>query len=123
MADQEPQQIQRQFEEAFNAKDIDRLLALFEPDVAYVPEPGKVVYGLDEVRKGLEGLLALGGTFRITTRYAVRTGDIALTAGSWTLEGTGPDGQALNLAGETAEVLKRQPDGSWRYLIDNPLAG
>ncbi len=49
-------------------------------------------------------------------------GDLALLHAEWTLKGTGPDGQAVELAGRTSEVVRRQTDGSWRYVIDNPYS-
>jgi ketosteroid isomerase-like protein len=38
----------------------------------------------------------------------------------WTFAGTGPDGTPVKLAGHSADVLRRQIDGSWRFVIDNP---
>ena len=34
--------------------------------------------------------------------------------------GTGPDGQRVSLTGQSADVLRLQSDGSWRFVIDNP---
>jgi len=34
--------------------------------------------------------------------------------------GTGPDGERVTLTGHNADVLRRQSDGSWRFVIDNP---
>jgi len=39
----EPEQIHRLFEQAFNAADLEGLLALYEPDATLVPQPGVVV--------------------------------------------------------------------------------
>ena len=36
--------------------------------------------------------------------------------------GTGPDGKAVSMAGQSTEVVRRQPDGTWRYVVDNPYA-
>ncbi len=43
--------------------------------------------------------------------------DLALVVGTWTFEGTGPDGEPVRLS---ADVLRRQADGTWRFVIDNP---
>jgi ketosteroid isomerase-like protein len=34
--------------------------------------------------------------------------------------GTGPDGARVTLTGHNGDVLRRQADGSWRFVIDNP---
>ena len=41
--------------------------------------------------------------------------NIALVHWSWTVRGR--DGMSTD--GTTAEVLRRQPDGSWKFIIDN----
>ena len=122
MPAQKPQVIHQQFEAAYNAGDIDGLMALYEPDCALIGEPGKVASGPDQVRAGLDGLIALKGTAKLTTRDVVQVGDLALLSCSWTLDGTGPDGQPLSIGGATAEVARRQPDGRWLYVIDNAVA-
>ena len=45
---------------------------------------------------------------------------LALVVGMWSFTGTGPDGEAVKLTGHNADVLRRQADGSWRFVIDNP---
>lgn len=122
MANREPQMLHQQFESAFNAGDIDALMTLYEDDCALIGEPGSVASGPNQVRAGLDGLLALKGTAKLTTRDVVQVGDLALLSCSWTLDGAGPDGQPLSIGGVTAEVARRQPDGRWLYVIDNAVA-
>ena len=43
----------------------------------------------------------------------------AYLSNSWSLNGTGPDGNPVALGATTAEVARRQADGTWRYVIDN----
>jgi hypothetical protein len=45
--------------------------------------------------------------------------ELAYLANTWSLAGTGPDGDPVVLGATTAEVARRQADGSWRYVIDN----
>ena len=115
-----PEQVQPLFEEAFNAGDIDALMTLYEPGASIEPEPGQLVEGADGVREVLKSFLALKGAFTFETKKVVQTGDLALLHGHWTLAGTGPDGSPVNLSGNTTEVVRRQPDGSWLYVIDLP---
>jgi uncharacterized protein (TIGR02246 family) len=122
MTSQEPQVLHQQFEDAYNAGDIDALMALYESDCALIGAPGSVASGQDQVREGLMGFLALKGKAKLTTRDVVQIGDLALLSCSWTLDGTGPDGQPISIGGKTAEVARRQPDGRWLYVIDNAVA-
>jgi ketosteroid isomerase-like protein len=50
----------------------------------------------------------------------VEARDTALVAYRWQLEGTAPDGSPVEMAGMSADVLRRRPDGSWGVLIDDP---
>jgi ketosteroid isomerase-like protein len=106
------------FEACFNTGDLDGLLALYEPEAVLNAQPGAPVRGLPAIREALQGFLALGGKIQIKTLSAYEgPGGIGLTHGEWSLEGG-----SVALAGKTAEVLRRQADGRWRYVIDNPWA-
>jgi uncharacterized protein (TIGR02246 family) len=116
-----PEQIHRLFEEAFNAGDLDNLMELYEPDAALIAQPGSVAHGSDQARAALQGFLALKGRITLNTKLVLTVGDLAYLANTWSLSGTGPDGNPVALGATTAEVARRQADGSWRYVIDNAL--
>jgi uncharacterized protein (TIGR02246 family) len=118
----QPDDMPAVFEQAFNTGDIDQVLALYEPDAVLVPQPGQVVHGLAAIREALQGFFALKLPIRLERKRVLVMGDIALVASSWTLSGTGPDGSAVDLGGNTTEVIRRQADGTWRYVIDDPFS-
>ena len=116
----EPEQIHRLFEHAFNADDLEGLLALYEPDAVLVPQPGVVVEGVDGIRNALRWLLDRNGRITVESKLVLRVGELAYLSNRWSLTGgTMPDGSAAELGATTAEVARRQADGSWRYVIDN----
>jgi len=115
-----PEQLHQFFTEAFNAGDIDALMALYESGASIEPEPGKLVEGTDAIREVLSGFLDLKGKISVETKKAIQTGDLELLHGQWSLTGTGPDGSPVNLSGNSTEVVRRQPDGTWFYAIDLP---
>lgn|SRR5437879_6037435 len=118
----QPEDMPATFESAFNTGDIDQVLALYEPDAVLVPEPGQVVHGTAAIREALLGFLALKLPIRLERKRVLQTGDLALVSSTWTLSGAGPDGSAVNLGGNTTEVVRRQSDGTWRYVIDDPFS-
>ena len=120
MADTKPQDAHRQFEDAYNSREIEALLALYTPDAHLVTESGNVVIGHDAIRGELQEFFAIKGRMTVETVSAVPVGNIALLRAQWHLTGKGPDGQSVALGGKTAEVVQQQPDGRWLYLIDNP---
>ena len=88
-----PVELDRLFEEALNAGDLDRLAALYEPDAALMPTPGTVVNGTTAIREALARFVAMKPKIVTSGRLVARTGDIALLANDWTLDVTGPDGK------------------------------
>jgi len=122
MAEREPVEAHVEFQEAFNAGDLDRLMRLYEPDAVLVPQPGAApVTGTRAIRAALEGFLALRGTAEMRTQHVTRHGDIALLRSTWHLAGRAPDGTPVTMSHASAEVVRRQAGGSWRYVIDHPF--
>jgi uncharacterized protein (TIGR02246 family) len=116
----EPEQIHGLFEQAFNAGDLEALMALYEPDAALVPQPDVVAKGTAAIRDSLQWFLDRRGQITLETKLVVRVGDVAYLANRWSLTGgTMPDGSPAELGAATAEVARRQPDGTWLYVIDN----
>jgi uncharacterized protein (TIGR02246 family) len=118
-----PEYVIEQFSHLLNGGDLDALVGLYEPDAAFVPQPGVVLRGRDAIREALEGFVALSPTITGEIQGVVETGGVALVMNSWRLEGTGSDGSPIEMAGISADVIRRQPDGSWRVLIDDPWGG
>jgi ketosteroid isomerase-like protein len=85
-----------------------------------VEEPGKLVTGKAALRKALEGFIALRPTIRSVKRAVVETADLAQYCGEWTLAGTDPTGKPVNMSGKSSDVLRRQPNGTWKIVVDNP---
>ena len=102
------------------AGDVDGALALYEPDATFAPQPGAQVSGLDAIREALSQFAALKPTLEGEIEKVLEAGDVALVTNRWSLKGTGPDGGPLEMAGVSADVMRRQPDGTWRILVDDP---
>lgn len=114
----------RTWEDTFNSGAIDALTALYEPNSVLVSQPGEVATGTAEIREVLSRFMALHGHIQMTVAdesHIVQVGDLALVSGTWTLSGTDPDGNPVTLGGQTTDVLHRQADGTWRWLIDVPF--
>src|SRR3954464_8069860 len=116
----EPEQLHGLFEQAFNAGDVEALMALYEPDAALIPQPGALAEGTAAIRDSLRWFLDRRGRITLNTKLVVRVGDLAFLANRWSLAGgTMPDGSPAELGATTAEVARLQPDGTWLYVIDN----
>ncbi len=120
MAARTPAELHSLFASALNRGDLDGLLALYEPTASLVPEPGKVVTGLEGIGQALQLFLDMKPTIRIETKGVVQTGDLAVLQSKWTLDCCSPDGKPMQMSGHATEVVRRQPNGNWLYAIDLP---
>jgi ketosteroid isomerase-like protein len=114
-----PEDVHRLWAEYFVAGDLDALVSLYEPDATLAAGQGASVTGHRAIREVLAGFIAIRRTFEIEIGRALQSGDIALIASSWKLEGE-QRGTPYETSGRTADVVRRQPDGSWLYVIDSP---
>jgi len=119
MAVMRPEEMNAAFADAVSSGDVDRVLALYEPDAVLAPRPGSRARGLTEIRPAIEELLTLGGAMQSRNLWCLEVGELALLRGEWHLRGTAPDGAPVELTSRTAEVVRRQPDGAWLYVLDH----
>ena len=116
----DPQAVHALFLERFTSGDVDGVLELYEPTATFVTEPGKPVSAHAAIREAILGFLALGGTFTMESRFLAQTDEVAQLASVWALSTKNADGSPLELSGVGTEVVRRQADGTWKLVIDNP---
>lgn len=102
-----PEDLDRLFLERANAGDVDGVVDLYEPHAVLVFPPGRPAVGTQAIREVYTDLLAGRPNFASEIRPAIRNGDIALTS-------------TVRAGNATVEVARRQPDGTWLWLIDQP---
>ncbi|MGW6774140.1 YybH family protein [Streptomyces sp. NPDC055037] len=114
-----PEDVDNLFFEAMNRGDIDAALALHEPDARWYLESGEIVIGLPDIRTGLTKFLELKPTFTAeVTAFPSEDGDASLLFSTWNLVGTDADGRPTTMKGKKSrELVRRQPDGSWKFAI------
>ncbi len=105
----DPQDLARLLVARANAGDVEGMVALYEPDAVLAIGSGRVASGRDAIRRFYTEFLATGIRFNAgNQRLALVSGDLALTS-TVLLNGV-----------VTAEVARKQPDGTWLWVIDQP---
>jgi ketosteroid isomerase-like protein len=103
----QPEDLGRFFVERANAGDVEGLVALYEPGAVLAVPGGAQAAGTDAIRRALQRFLDGRPTVSGESQPALRLGELALTSTRFA-------------GGATAEVARRQPDGSWLWVIDQP---
>lgn len=108
----DPNDLERLFVERVAAGDVEGLVALYEPDAILANDDGDVVAGADHIRKFFIEFLATRPQLSSSVQApALCSGDVALTS------------SRLDNGDITAEIARRQPDGSWLWVVDQFAIG
>jgi ketosteroid isomerase-like protein len=103
----QPEELGRFFVERANAGDVEGLVALYEPSAVLAVPGGAQAAGTEAIRQALQRFLDGRPTVTGESQPALRFGDLALTSTRFA-------------GGATAEVARRQMDGTWLWVIDQP---
>jgi len=86
----------------------------------FILEPGKPVSDPAVLREMFSGAFMLNPKFTYSGHEVFVAGDIAVHYAPWTMKGRTPDGKDIEQSGLSVAVLRRQSDGEWLMVIDNP---
>jgi ketosteroid isomerase-like protein len=84
---------------------------------------GELIIGPDQVREFYRAQTP-GSTLNWQPVFAdgAESGELAVTVGESVFTGRGPTGAVVQRFGKYLTVWKRQPDGSWKFLVDGGSA-
>ena len=115
MPAQTPSEVHALFLDAFNRADLEALVALYEPGAVLVIS-GQAAVGHEAIREAYQRLLQSRGQIEMETRSVVESNEgLAVLHAGWTLHSS-----ASTARGISTEVVRRQPDGTWLFVIDEP---
>ncbi len=104
--------------------DIPSVMQSYEAAATVLFEPAVPVDQPDQLAQMFAGMAAVKPVFVYPSGHEVVVqGDIALHISPWSMTGEAPDGQKIAQQGLSVAVLRKQADGSWKMVIDNPHGG
>jgi uncharacterized protein (TIGR02246 family) len=106
----------------YATKDADKIAAHYTDDAVLIVPGTPVASGKDAIRTELKQMVAdpaLALKFQATKVDVAKSGDLAYTQGSYTLSLTDPQTkQIINDHGSYVTTYRKQPDGSWKAVVD-----
>ena len=106
--------------EEFNKRNISFLMTLYEKDACFASSPGQVVKGLENIRRSMQSFIDMGVKLEAKVNRIFQTNNLALLITEWSINGTEPNDKPINLTGRGTVVLRKQSDGTWLMVIENP---
>ena len=110
-----PEEICRLFQQYMAEGDIDSVLRVYDADAVFLNQSGEVKKGEEELRQELAPFAANKAIFDFNIKQVIQSGDIALMHTEWKVS------SPQQLSVHAVEVARRQPDGTWRWLIGDPF--
>jgi uncharacterized protein (TIGR02246 family) len=120
MSNHTPDEVLNSIVEGINTGNVESLMTLYEPEACFAFQPGQIIKGQQGIRQSLQGFVDMKGNLNLKVKRVLQTGNLALVISEWSFNGTGNDGNPVDLNETAADVLHQQSDGTWRFIIDNP---
>ena len=120
-----PEDCDRLLMQAMENEDLETTVGLYESEAVLFTESGNLVK-LDEIRKHNQEFIALKTKTKIEKIDTAMSGDgtLATTRMKCTTVYKDPkSGKEVTLQTNSLEVVRKQPDGTWRFVIDDPFGG
>jgi ketosteroid isomerase-like protein len=115
-----PEEVLNSVTEGMNAGNLGSLMTLYEPLACFASQPGKLAETPEGIRESLRNFIDMKGKLNLNVKRVLKANDLALVITEWSFSGTGPDRKPVHMTAKSADVLRQQPDGTWRFVIDNP---
>ena len=116
-----PAEVDELFEERVNAGDVEGVVALYEPGATLVVDGAEEAAGQDAIRARVAGWVADEFAVECDVVGVHESAGVAVLYNDWRSTRRGPCGELLASQGRALEVVRRQPDGSWLFVIDDPF--
>ena len=105
---------------ACESKDVSRMIACYDSDAYFVQEtPVKGIENLTNFWKNIFELPEYFLTWQVDDAKISVKGDIGYTSGLWQQQYK-QNGELIKSSGRYLAIWQKQPDGSWKVLVDKP---
>lgn len=104
--------------------DLKNAMTCFDPEAIYIDRDGNAINGLANIEKLVANLCNMKPDIKVYEHKISPVGnDMMYWLDKWTLTAAaGPDGKPMKMKGASANMMRKNADGHWLWLVDNPFA-
>lgn len=108
---------------AATAKDASQFVSFYAPDASLLPPGAPMTTGKEAITEAWQGMMKQPGfalTFAPTKVVVSKSGDLAYDLGNYSLTVNDAHGKPQTSKGKYVAVWAKQPDGTWKVVVDAP---
>lgn len=109
------------FRYCIRSGDVKGALGCFHPEAVYIDRDGREWRGLEQIERAMNEICRLQLDIQGETPHITVVNDLAMWQDQWEMTGTAPDGHSIHMTGNTSCIMKRNEEGEWLWLVDNPF--
>jgi len=109
------------FRDCIKNGDVAGALSCFHSDAVYIDREGKELRGLEQIELAMNEICRLKLDIQGEVPHVTVVSDLAMWVDQWEMTGIAPDGHSIHMTGHTSCIMKRNEDGEWLWLVDNPF--
>lgn len=106
--------------EAFHKGNLEDVMSTYEPTAIVIFEPGQTITDHQQLREAFKQAFIIKPQFTYSGHEVFISNDIATHIAPWIMNATAPDGTKIEQTGLSIAILRKQTDGSWLIIQDNP---
>ena len=110
-----------EWSKAASRKDVDKTVSYYADDAVVMPPNSPPLSGKEPIRSLWQGMLGapgFSGGWADTHVEVARSGELAYVRGTYEFTKNDASGKPMTDKGKYVEIWKKQPDGSWKCIVD-----
>jgi len=118
-----PDEADEYFMDCIREGNLKNAMTCFDQEAIYMDKDGIAISGLDNIEKVVANLCNMKPDIKIYKHKNLAVGkDLIYRLDKWTMTATDLHGNLINMKGASAHIMRKNADGIWLWLVDNPFA-
>ena len=119
----DPHDADEYFLEAVRNGDVKTAMTCFDKEAVYIGKDSKPISGMDNIEKVITELCKMKPDIKVYEHQMSPVGiDMMYWLDKWTMTATDQQGNPIDMKGASANMMRKNADGIWLWLVDNPFA-